>query len=136
MGKKNLAQHQDLLSDADKRLTRARAMLLELANEDASAFAMVNELSRLPEGDPRRDQLPLATLASAQIPLALAACSDRHSFNYGDPERVLQGRSINPVAALLGHIAHVQRQHQGHAEFEQLRRQVQAALDVGGARTV
>ncbi len=75
LGKKSLAQHQELLSDADKRLTRARAMLLELANEDAAAYAMVNELSRLPEGDPRREQLSLATLASAQIPLALAACS-------------------------------------------------------------
>jgi formiminotetrahydrofolate cyclodeaminase len=75
LGKKSLAAHQPLLSDAGKRLTRARAMLLELADEDAHAYGMVNELSRLPEGDARREQLPLATLVAAQIPLALAACA-------------------------------------------------------------
>jgi formiminotetrahydrofolate cyclodeaminase len=74
IGKKQLVQHQTLLTNASSRLLNAQAMLMELANEDAQAYAMVNQLSKLPEGDARREQLAEATLAAAQIPLALAAC--------------------------------------------------------------
>jgi formiminotetrahydrofolate cyclodeaminase len=72
-GKKSLAAHQSLLDDAAHRLARARAMLLELADEDAAAYGLVNELSRLPEIDPRRRELPAAQEASVRVPLAIAA---------------------------------------------------------------
>lgn len=54
VGKKNLAEHQPLLESAAAALQRARAMLLQLADEDAAAYALVNELQKLPEGDARR----------------------------------------------------------------------------------
>lgn len=74
LGKKNLAEHQALLEDAARRLERARAMLLELADEDAVAYGLVNELSKLPEGDLRRvKELPAAQEASVNVPLAVAA---------------------------------------------------------------
>ncbi len=74
LGKKNLAEHQALLEDAAKRLERARAMLLELADEDAAAYGLVNELSKLPENEPRRtSELPAAQEAAVNVPLAVAA---------------------------------------------------------------
>lgn len=77
VGKKNLAAHEPALQDAAKRLAGARELLLKLADEDAQAYGTVNELSRLPETDPRRAELPAAQLASVQVPLAvMAACSD------------------------------------------------------------
>lgn len=76
LGKKNLAQHQPLLEDAAHRLERARAIFLELADEDAVAYALVNELSRLPETDPRRQrELPGATQAAVAVPMSVAAAS-------------------------------------------------------------
>jgi formiminotetrahydrofolate cyclodeaminase len=48
-------------------------MLLELADEDAAAYGLVNELSRLPEGDPRRRELPSAQEASVRVPMAMSA---------------------------------------------------------------
>jgi formiminotetrahydrofolate cyclodeaminase len=76
LGKKNLADHQPLLQDANHRLERARIMLLELADEDAAAYGLVNELSKLPETDPRRQRdLPTALQASVDVPLSVAACA-------------------------------------------------------------
>lgn len=76
LGKKNLATHQPLLEDAAKRLERARAMLLELADEDAAAYGLVNELTKLPETDARRiTELPAALRASVDVPLSVAACA-------------------------------------------------------------
>lgn len=75
-GKKSLAEHEPKLADAGARLGRAREVLLELAAEDEAAYALVNELSRLPEGHARRADLPAATLAATQVPLAcMAACA-------------------------------------------------------------
>lgn len=78
VGKKSLAAHQADLESAIKSLTNARAILLELAEEDAEAYGSVNELSRLPEGDARRQrELPAAIRACIQVPMAtIAACTD------------------------------------------------------------
>lgn len=78
LGKKNLAQHQPDLEAAAKMLTRSREVLLQLADEDAQAYGLVNELARLPESDPRRaTELPAATAAAVQVPLAvMATCAD------------------------------------------------------------
>jgi formiminotetrahydrofolate cyclodeaminase len=75
VGKKSLAEHDARLTDAAARLERARAVMLELAAEDEAAYGLVNELSRLPEGDGRREALPEATLMAARVPLScVAAC--------------------------------------------------------------
>jgi len=78
VGKKNLAEFEPSLRDAVARLERARGLLMQLADEDAAAYGAVNELSRLPEWDPRRvAELPDAQAASVQVPLATAAaCVD------------------------------------------------------------
>jgi formiminotetrahydrofolate cyclodeaminase len=78
LGKKNLAAHEPALQDAARRLSTARTLFLKLADEDAAAYGAVNELSKLPETDPRRaTELPGAVLASVQVPLAvMAACAD------------------------------------------------------------
>jgi formiminotetrahydrofolate cyclodeaminase len=78
LGKKSLAAHQDSLQHASAALKRANQLLLELADEDAHAYALVNELMRLPETDPRRQQEWGAAIdASIQIPMAaIATCAD------------------------------------------------------------
>lgn len=78
LGKKNLAAHQAELEAAARVLTRSREVLLRLADEDAAAYGLVNELSRLPEGDPRRvAQYASACEAAVQVPMAvMATCVD------------------------------------------------------------
>lgn len=76
-GKKAFAAHEPTLADADRILLNAGDLMMRLAEEDAQAYGLVNELSRLPEDDPRRDALPAAVAASVQVPLAVvAACVD------------------------------------------------------------
>lgn len=76
LGKKTLIEHQPALHQADGALSRTIDLLTGLADEDAAAFRLVNELSRLPESDERRlRDYPSAVEASVQIPLAAtAAC--------------------------------------------------------------
>ncbi|MFO0830250.1 MAG: cyclodeaminase/cyclohydrolase family protein [Phycisphaerales bacterium] len=76
LGKKSLAQHQHMLEDAARRLERARSIFLELADEDAEAYALLNEISRLPDTDPRRARdLPGATQAAVSVPMSVAAAA-------------------------------------------------------------
>lgn len=78
VGKKSLAAHEAANQAAAKYLANARAMLVELGDEDAAAYGVVNELMKLPEGDERRTrELPAALAAAVQIPLAtMGACAD------------------------------------------------------------
>lgn len=78
LGKKTPAVHEPALQDAARRLATARSLFLRLADEDAAAYAALNELSRLEATDPRRaTELPGAVLASVQVPMAvMAACAD------------------------------------------------------------
>ena len=76
VGKKSLAQHTALLDDAKRRLPRAREIMLTLAEEDAQAYGLVNELQKLPESDARRvREMPAAAAASVRVPLAVGACA-------------------------------------------------------------
>lgn len=69
LGKKTLAEHQDTLTAADARLAEIRAEFLNLAAEDAAAYAALNELQRLPDGDPRREaDEPAAILRAVDAP--------------------------------------------------------------------
>jgi formiminotetrahydrofolate cyclodeaminase len=74
IGKKSLAAHEGFLADAQKRLTRARTLMLDLAKEDEAAYGLVNELMRLPERDARRErEMPGAVAAAVAVPMAVAA---------------------------------------------------------------
>jgi len=76
LGKKNLAQHQPALEQASKQLVRIREMYVQLAEEDAAAYGLVNELQKLPEADARRvAELPSAQRAAVDVPLAAMALS-------------------------------------------------------------
>jgi formiminotetrahydrofolate cyclodeaminase len=78
LGKKNLLDHQPRLEGAIKRLENARKLFLQLAEEDAIAYALVNELGKLPESDERRKkEYEPAIKACIQVPQAtMAACCD------------------------------------------------------------
>jgi len=78
IGKKALAQHEPALREAHGRLRRARALLLQLAEEDAHAFDAVGDLMKLPEDDARRRRdMPAAAAAAVRIPqTTIAACVD------------------------------------------------------------
>ncbi len=76
LGKKNLAQHQPALEAASRQLLRISQMYVQLAEEDAAAYGLVNALQKLPETDPRRvAELPGAQRAAVDVPLAAMALS-------------------------------------------------------------
>ena len=78
IGKKNLAEHQPALERATIVLGRTAELLLELADEDAAAYTLVNELSKLPETDERRRaEWEAAVEAAVNVPRAVVgACGD------------------------------------------------------------
>ncbi|MDX2017122.1 MAG: cyclodeaminase/cyclohydrolase family protein [Planctomycetota bacterium] len=103
LGKKNLAAHQPALERAAAYLTRARALLLMLATEDAQAYGRVNALSKLPEGDPQRAGLPEAERAAVEVPLAVmaAAVDLLREFDGLAPITNVQLHSDLEIAAIL-----------------------------------
>lgn len=54
LGKKNLLEQQGELQAAVASLEKARTHLLDLAQQDAAAYAVLNELQKLPPDDARR----------------------------------------------------------------------------------
>lgn len=78
LGRKNLAEHQPRLEQASATLLRTAEVLLRLADEDAAAYGLVNELSRLPETDARRVRdYPAAVEAAVNVPrMVVGACCD------------------------------------------------------------
>ena len=78
VGRKSLVEHRPTLERAERALDRTASLLLDLAAEDAQAYALVNQLQRLPEGDPRRErEMPAAVEAAIGAPAAVvAACAD------------------------------------------------------------
>lgn len=77
-GKPDLAGHAELHARAAGALSRAGALLLALADEDARAYAELSRLRRLPEDNPERvARYGDAAAAALGSPLAtLAACTD------------------------------------------------------------
>ncbi len=70
------ADGQPPLADVLHRLSRARGVMLELAEEDAQAYAALSEALRLPKDDPRRSrELPGLARAATQIPMAVMAAA-------------------------------------------------------------
>lgn len=77
LGKKNLAEHQPALQQADSSLQAFSSVFLRLADEDAAAYSWVNELQKLPPGNERRErELSTAQQAALGAPRATlgAAC--------------------------------------------------------------
>lgn len=70
--KKALAEHEPALQRADRSLARASDLFLALADEDAAAYGLVNELSRLAPEDPRR-AAEYATAVEAAVAAPRAA---------------------------------------------------------------
>ncbi len=71
LGKKSLVAHQPMMEQTMLVLGRARGKFIELAEEDARAYSVVNELMRLPETDPRRvAEWADAVAASVRPPMA------------------------------------------------------------------
>ena len=71
-------------------LSRARVLFLELADEDAAAYAVLNAAFKLPRSDQTRPQMILAgATAAVQPPLATLAMA-------GDVARLLE--QLQPVA--------------------------------------
>ena len=77
-GKKKLAEHARLHSDAIEQLDAAARRSLELAAEDARAYSTLNALWKLDESDPRRiDQWDDAVRDAIAAPRAVMnACID------------------------------------------------------------
>lgn len=76
VGKKSLAAHQDALTHAAGTLCKAREVMLQLAEEDAASYKLVNELMKLPETDARRRaEWDTAVAAAVQAPRAVAAAA-------------------------------------------------------------
>lgn len=108
LGKKNLAEHQPALERTEQALLRTIDMLLELAREDAEAYGLVNELSRLDAADPRRvAEYPAALQAAVQAPRSvLGVCCDLLrvcEMLVGSSNRTL--RSDLAIAAILAEAA-------------------------------
>lgn len=76
VGKKNLAEHQPALERSGELLARTADMMLDLAEEDAAAYALVNELSKLPDDHERRLELwPGAVEAAVNAPRAVVGAA-------------------------------------------------------------
>ncbi|MBX3381359.1 MAG: cyclodeaminase/cyclohydrolase family protein [Phycisphaeraceae bacterium] len=74
IGKRDLAEQQEELRLAAGKLERARALFLQLADEDAAAYSQLNALQKLPPGDARRAaELPEAERLAVQVPQSVAA---------------------------------------------------------------
>ncbi|MEM9084183.1 MAG: cyclodeaminase/cyclohydrolase family protein, partial [Planctomycetota bacterium] len=107
-GKKSLAAHAEIHETASKALANASNALLQLADEDAAAYSLVNELQKLPAEDSRRGaELPQAAQTAVDVPLSvIAVCSDvlRHLESLvGTSNHYL--RSDLAIAAELTHAA-------------------------------
>lgn len=78
VGRKSLAAHTPELESAAIQLTRARELLLLLAEADAAAYSRLNALQKLPENDPKRiAEWSQAVEGALGAPNSmLAACGD------------------------------------------------------------
>lgn len=76
IGKKSLAPHAPALEAASRRLVVARNLFLRLAQEDASAYDLYSELSKLPPDDERRTrEMPGAIQRCVQAPRSVLAAA-------------------------------------------------------------
>lgn len=81
-GKKAFHEIEAELADVAARLDKTRLLLLELADEDARAYAALNEMMRMPEDDPVRVEGWSGAVRDAiDVPRAgVAACASLASL--------------------------------------------------------
>ncbi len=108
VGKKSLELHRGELEKAVQSLVRARAVLAELAREDAAAYEAVNTLMKLPETDERRmREWTDAARVAVEVPRTVAgACCDLlRLFEHLAPITNTHLRSDLAIAAILAEAA-------------------------------
>jgi formiminotetrahydrofolate cyclodeaminase len=108
IGKKSLAHAQPQLEEDQVTLVRTRLLFLELADEDARAYAELNRLSKLPENHPERTTgYAKALTDSVRAPMTIVATSlDLLRRLEAMTTRTNQGlRSDLAIAAVLAHAA-------------------------------
>jgi methenyltetrahydrofolate cyclohydrolase len=75
-GRRSLAAHEPVLREAGATLATSRATFLRLADEDAVAYAPLNDLLRMPADDARRVRdLPAAVQAALLPPRCMLAAA-------------------------------------------------------------
>jgi methenyltetrahydrofolate cyclohydrolase len=75
--KPSLAEHSESNAQAATHFTRARAMLLQLAHEDALAYQQLSEFQQRPEGEQDAEALLEAAQLATLAPLSSAGvCAD------------------------------------------------------------
>jgi methenyltetrahydrofolate cyclohydrolase len=76
IGKKDLAEHQDELTEALAEFGRARQVLLELMIEDQAGFELLGTIRKLPASDAERQgKFNAALLTCIRVPQAIGALS-------------------------------------------------------------
>lgn len=76
LGKKSLAECEDVNQNAMARLTRARQMFLQLGDEDAEGYGVLNALWKLDKDDPKRvEGWDIAVQGAITPPRAMLALS-------------------------------------------------------------
>lgn len=108
VGKKSLAAHQPELERAQTILTLSTSLMLQLAEDDARAYSILNELNRLPETDPTRQQhFPAALNAAIAAPRAIlgASCDLLKLLERLQPITNTHLRSDLAIAAILSQAA-------------------------------
>ena len=76
LGKKSLAECEEINQNAMARLTRARQMFLQLGDEDAEGYGTLNSLWKLDKDDPKRlEQWDEAVQGAITPPRAMLALS-------------------------------------------------------------
>lgn len=71
VGKKDLAEHQDVLTFAVGEFARARAVMLELMVEDQAAYQTLSDIRKA--GKPRSDELDAALAVCIRVPESIGA---------------------------------------------------------------
>lgn len=71
LGKSSLKEYQEDLESALESLDKATQVLVLLGDEDAEAYARVNQLEKLDEADERKRELPEAVREAVRVPMSV-----------------------------------------------------------------
>ncbi len=85
LGRSDDASIEESIKGFASELAKARVLFLQLADEDAAAYVVLNAAFKLPKSDPARaDSIRAGAKTAVQPPLAVLATS-------GDVSRILEG---------------------------------------------
>ena len=85
-GKKKFAAHEELYEHLSSRLAKARAMFLDLVDDDMAAYSLYQETAKQDDGPEKDQAMQLAVVAAIKVPreatkLALAVMGDLHKLS-------------------------------------------------------